>query len=275
MADNLNYPNPGTGTVIAFRDAAGTGAGPYFQRIDTSGIVAHDVAAASYYPLLVGGYASAAAPAAVSADGDAVQGWFLRNGAQCIQITASGAIIPGDATNGLKVQAAGDIAHGSSDSGNPVKQGRVAVAHGSDPIAVAAGQRTNVYANAAGIPFVIGGHPNIKTLRLNFTTAQTNTAVIAGVGGTRIVITAFIFTLDNTSTTFPSVILGFGTTTTPTTTQVMGAHGGLPTGGGFSRGDGSGILGVGAVGDALLLTTVGTAGGNGVNLVVTYYTITV
>lgn len=275
MADNLNYPNPGTGTVIAFRDASGTGSGPYFQRIDTSGIIAHDAAAASYYPLLVGGYASATAPTAVSADGDAVQGWFLRNGAQCVQITASGAIIPGDATSGLKVQAAGDVAHASSDSGNPVKQGGVAVAHGANPTAVAAGQRTNLYANAAGIPFVIGGHPNIQTVRLNFTAAQTNTAVIAGVGGTRIVVTAFIFTLDNASTVFPSVLLGFGTTTTPTTTQVIGAHGGIPAGGGFPRGDGSGILGIGAAGDALLLTTVGVAGGNGMNLVVTYYTITV
>lgn len=275
MADNLNYPNPGTGTVIAFRDAAGTGAGPYFQRIDTAGIVAHDGAAASYYPLLVGGYASAAAPTGVSADGDAVQGWFLRNGAQCVQITASGAIIPGDATNGLKVQAAGDIAHGSSDSGNPVKQGRVAIAHGTDPTAVSAGQRTNIYANAAGIPFVIGGHPNVKTIRYSFTASVSNQPVIAGVGGTRIIVTAFMFTIDNATTVFPLVFLGFGTTTTPTTTQVIGAHPAIPAGGGFSRGDGSGIIGIGASGDSLLITTSGTVGGGGAYLVVTYYTITV
>jgi hypothetical protein len=32
LADNLNYTNPGTGTAVAFRDEAGTGAGPYHQR---------------------------------------------------------------------------------------------------------------------------------------------------------------------------------------------------------------------------------------------------
>lgn len=67
------------------------------------GQVAHDAAAAAVDPVLVGGYASAAAPTNVSADGDAVQSWHLRNGAQCVNVTAAGALIPGDATNGLDV----------------------------------------------------------------------------------------------------------------------------------------------------------------------------
>lgn len=67
------------------------------------GQVAHDAAAAAIDPVLVGGYASAAAPTNVSADGDAVQQWHLRNGAQCVNVTAAGALIPGDATNGLDV----------------------------------------------------------------------------------------------------------------------------------------------------------------------------
>lgn len=67
------------------------------------GQVAHDAAAAAIDPVLAGGYASAAAPAGVSADGDAVQAWHLRNGAQCVNLTAAGALIPGDATNGLLV----------------------------------------------------------------------------------------------------------------------------------------------------------------------------
>lgn len=67
------------------------------------GQVAHDVAAAAIDPVLAGGYASAAAPTAVSADGDAVNAWHLRNGAQCVNLTAAGALIPGDATDGLLI----------------------------------------------------------------------------------------------------------------------------------------------------------------------------
>ena len=54
-------------------------------------------------PLKIGGRASAAAPSSVSSDGDRVNGWFLRNGAQAAVITAAGALIGGDATNGLDV----------------------------------------------------------------------------------------------------------------------------------------------------------------------------
>ena len=67
------------------------------------GQVAHDAAAAAIDPVLTGGYASAAAPAAVSLDGDAVQAWHLLNGAAATVITAAGALIGGDAANGLDI----------------------------------------------------------------------------------------------------------------------------------------------------------------------------
>lgn len=66
------------------------------------GDVAHDAPVAAN-PLLIGARASAAAPTDVSADGDAVRAWFLRNGAQATVVTAAGALIGGDATNGLDV----------------------------------------------------------------------------------------------------------------------------------------------------------------------------
>lgn len=66
------------------------------------GDAAHDAAAAGN-PLLMGAYASAAAPANVSGDADAVRLWALRNGALAVNITAAGALIPGDAANGLDV----------------------------------------------------------------------------------------------------------------------------------------------------------------------------
>lgn len=66
------------------------------------GDVAHDAPAAGN-PVLIAGYASAAAPTSVSADADAVRAWFLRNGAAATVITAAGALVGGDATNGLDV----------------------------------------------------------------------------------------------------------------------------------------------------------------------------
>lgn len=57
------------------------------------GGVGHDASGSGMDPILVGGYASAAAPADVSADVDAVRSWHLRNGAQCVQITASGTLV--------------------------------------------------------------------------------------------------------------------------------------------------------------------------------------
>lgn len=166
-----------------------------------------------------------------------------------------------------------DPAHDDADAGNPIKIGYKAIAHGANPTAVAANDRTNAYANRHGIPWVIGGHPNVKTTRLQFTAAQTDTAIVTVASGLKIVVTAFQVTLDNASTGFPLVRIGFGTANTPTGAGVIGAHGGVPAGGGFGRGDGSGIIGIGADGEDLRITTVGAATGNGVEVVVTWYEV--
>lgn len=97
---------------------------------EVQGDAAHD-AAVSGNPVLIGGSASAAAPTSVSADGDAVRAWYLRNGAQATVVTAAGALIGGDATNGLDVDVtrvipgttatalgkAEDAAHATGDTG--------------------------------------------------------------------------------------------------------------------------------------------------------------
>lgn len=188
--------------------------------------------------------------------------------------------ILGDSSNGLDVDVtrlpgvAGDIAHDGVDSGNPLKIGMRALAHGTNPTAVAAADRTDWLANRAGIPWVIGGHPNVVTLKhTTITTAVTDAAIITVSAGTKIVVTAITATLDNASTVFPTLLVGFGTASTPTTTGVILAHGGVPAGGGVSRGDGSGIIGIGADNEDLRVTTTGNATGNGLQIVVTYYTI--
>lgn len=152
--------------------------------------------------------------------------------------------------------------------------GHVAVAHGSNPDAADAADAVARLTNRHRIPFIIGGHPNILTLKhANITTAVTDTAIITAGSGVKIVVTRLTVTLDNASTVYPTVLIGFGPTNTPTTTGVLASHGGVPAGGGFTIGDGSGMLGVGADGDDLRITTTGNATGNGLQVTVSYYTI--
>lgn len=75
------------------------------------GAVEHDAAVAAN-PIIIGGRASAAAPSAVSADGDATRLWVLRNGAAAVELTSAGALIPGDASTGLRV----NVAQSSTDN---------------------------------------------------------------------------------------------------------------------------------------------------------------
>jgi hypothetical protein len=187
----------------------------------------------------------------------------------------SAADAPGDGTSGLYV--GGAVAHDGADSGNPVKVGAVAVAHGTNPTAVAAGDRTNLYANRAGVPFAIGGHPNVVAhAHSAITTAVTDTVMGPTLSaGQKMVLTQLQVTLDNASTVFPSVRIGFGTANVPAlgNAGIVAAHGGVPAGGGFSKGDGSGILGIGGDGEELRITTVGNATGNGLQVSFSYYVI--
>lgn len=166
----------------------------------------------------------------------------------------------------------GNVAHDAVDSGNPVKTGAVAIAHGTNPTAVAAADRTNLYANRAGIPFVLGGHPNIITLEAAYTAAQTDIAIVTVGAGAKIVVTAIAALCDNANTVDVGFRIGFGAATTPTTTGVVLTHPGVSPGSGYNRGDGSGILGVGADGEDLRITSeVPTTGS--IRILVSYFTI--
>lgn len=152
--------------------------------------------------------------------------------------------------------------------------GGVVVAHGSAPDAADAADAGAILLNRHRVQFTIGGHPNVTTIKhTTITTAVTDAAIITISTGLKIVVTAITATLDNASTVFPTILVGFGSANTPTTTGVILAHGGTPAGGGVNRGDGSGMLGVGGDGEDLRVTTTGNATGNGLQIVVTYYTI--
>lgn len=172
------------------------------------------------------------------------------NGGLTIEGIVGGTAVPVSGT----FTAAGDVAHDAADSGNPVKVGHKAIAVGSSPTAVAAGDRTDSYATLHGIPFVQPGHPNVVTLRATYSSAQTDTAIISVGAGNKIVVTRVRAALANDATGSPAILIGFHATTTPTTTGVVYAHPGLPPGLPDNCGDGSGILGIGGDGEDLRIT---------------------
>jgi len=176
-------------------------------------------------------------------------------------------------TNAIgQVDTVGNVAHDSADSGNPIKVGMKAVAHSSNPTAVAAGDRTDLLANRHGMPFFIGGHPNTIPFRVNYAAAQTNTAILTVSAGTKIVVTMISATLDNACSVDVQVRVGFGSSTTPTGTGVVLSHPGIAKGSGVAKGNGGGIIGTGADGEDLRVTCEVPTSGS-IDIEVSYYTI--
>jgi hypothetical protein len=143
--------------------------------------------------------------------------------------------------------------------------------YGANPTEVTAGQYAFPPAGRNGIPFMLGGNPNTITVRANYTTAQTNTVVVANSAGTKIIVTGFLIDVDNAATVNVQARIGLAQTVTPTTTGVFGSHPGIAPGSGIARGSGSGILGVGADGDQILFTG-GVPTSGSVDCIVTYFT---
>jgi hypothetical protein len=191
-------------------------------------------------------------------------------------VTVDNASIAVTAASALEV--AGDEAHDAAATANPVRIGHKAIQHGANPAEVAAGDVTDQYANRAGVPFVMGGHPNVITEVVKVTDADgalSNQAIF--VTTEKIVVTRVSITADNANTADVRVLVGLAATTlaTPTTTGAAGLlveHPGVPAGGGITVGDGSGILGVGATGDDLRYTCEDPVGGS-ICISVSFYEI--
>ena len=181
------------------------------------------------------------------------------------------------ASDGASVS--GDVAHDSPDAGEPVKGGFKAVDLGATPTAVSANDRSNWYGLRAGIPFVLGGHPNVVSKNLTITDAdgaQTDTAIITVSAGTAIVVTSYEVTADNANTGDVGCRIGFGTANTPAqdAAGVIMNHTGIAPGSGVVRGDGGGILGIGASNEDLRVTCEDPAGGN-LSIIITYFEIAI
>lgn len=184
------------------------------------------------------------------------------------------------ATNG-GMMISGCTAHDAADAGNPMKLGAKAIAHGTNPTAVAAADRTDLYANRAGILFTIGGHPNTISRCVLITDAngaQTDASMVGTISaGTKVAVTAIAVTADKANTADVSVKVGFGATTiaADSSTGANGIildHPGIAAGSGVVIGNGGGILGVGGDGEELRLTCEDPVGGS-VAVTFSFFTI--
>ena len=201
---------------------------------------------------------------------------MLRNGAQATVLTAAGALIGGDATNGLdvdvtRVTGTVTVANGGTfatqvdgsaltalqliddtvftdDDGFTVGTskinavGGVCVAHGSSPDAADANDAGVFLMNRHRVPFMIGGHPNIITSSARITGSNTDTALAPTTvnSGTKVVITRLSVTISNATTVNVGVKIGFGTTTI-TADSTTGATGVIIDNDGFAPGGGINI----------------------------------
>ncbi len=179
----------------------------------------------------------------------------------------------------LSSVVAGDKAHDAVDAGNPMKVGMRALAHGTNPTAVTAADRTDWLANRAGIPWVIGGHPNIITRSHIIAAAdgaQTDAALLTISTGAKIVITQISATMDAANSGNTAVKIGFGTSTIPAAslsgTAAILLEGSWAGGGGHQKGNGAGIIGIGADNEDLRITCGSPTAGN-IRVTYSYYTI--
>jgi len=159
--------------------------------------------------------------------------------------------------------------------------GGLAVAIGADPDALDAADAGAGIMTRHRQRWVLGGHPNIRSTEWLATTAQTNDPLVTVAAGSKIVVTAWYFDLDAETTNNAKLRCGFGTASVPTepvdgatVDGVVIAHDGPVPGGGISKGDGSGVLGMGVDDEDFRCTNEDPTGTNGsIKVVVTWFTL--
>lgn len=156
-----------------------------------------------------------------------------------------------------------------------------AVDHGSAPSQVAAGDSVRWLSNRAGVPYVIGGHPNLITSTALVTDAngtQTGTLLASVGAGFKVVVTRASIKCSSANTGTVDFRLLFDTDTTAPAASTTGVTGeivawdDLAAGGGFAEGAGAGMLGVGGDGEDLRYHLSDPVGGS-CNISVSYYIV--
>lgn len=193
---------------------------------------------------------------------------------------------PTGSERGLIVRAAGKISvtgntnHGASGTAiDPLLAGCLALDHGTNPTAVTANAISRCYANRAGVPWVMAGHPNVVTAQFFWSSAKTDTAIASVSAGAKIVVTRVSVTCSNANTVNTAVRIGFGAATLPgapadgaAATGILLHHAAVAAGSGVVEGVGAGILGVGADGEDLRITAGDPTSGS-CSALVSYYTV--
>lgn len=298
MADNVQLNPMVDGSLVATDDIGGV----HYQRIKlvigADGVNDGDISSANPLPVdselttadldagagtdtkAIVGLALKAFGGATFAEDDAGYGDGISNSILSVALRlyngASYDRMRGD-TNGAHFH--GNVAHDAADAGNPVKVGHKAVDLGANPSDVAANDRSDSLGMRNGLPFFIGGHPNILLKNLEITDAdgaQTDTAIVSAAANVSIVVTAIEVTADNANTADVMVRIGFGTANTPAVdaAKVLLYHPGIAAGSGIVKGNGGGIIGMGASDEDLRITCEDPTGGS-VSVVVTYFTVTI
>jgi hypothetical protein len=158
---------------------------------------------------------------------------------------------------------------GSGDEIQVIALDAIAKAHGANPTAAAAGADVGLIANRHGIPFVLGGHPNIISrshVISDADGAQTNFALLSVSTGAKIVITQISAVCDANNTTNIAVSIGFGTASVPTPSKAgtngLIIDGVFGAGSGQQKGMAGGIVAIGADDEDLRLTCGDPVSGN-------------
>ncbi len=207
-------------------------------------------------------------------------------------VTPAGDSMVNDTTNALQVHMVGDdtgTAAVVDDGDLPASAtiGQVAsvgyhqsVAHGTGPTAVAAGNRVGGLANREGIPFVMGGHPNIQRKTLTVTAAngaQTDQSLVGTIGtGTKVIVTELTAKVSPANSANVTLRVGCGAVNTPAAalaganliTDATYASGAMN---GEHFGNGSGIVQICGDGEEVRYTASTPTGGH-LYLSISYYT---
>ena len=162
-----------------------------------------------------------------------------------------------DGGGSITVDATGNVAHDAADSGAPIKIGAKAISFGTSPTAVAANDRTDLYASRYGIPWVIGGFPNTEVLTGKYTSAQTDTVLKSVAAGQKFIVTMLSAMVGNIPTTAGC---GVRFEFDGATDISIGEHPNIAAGSGFVMGTGAGIIAAGADAQDLLVTTGNPSG---------------
>ena len=195
------------------------------------GQAAHDAAGAAFDPVGIAGWASAAAPTAVSLDGDVVKAWYLLNGSAVTSLAAAGTLIAATGTS-LNANVTNTVAITANSAVNVAQvAGTNTVTGGVAGIIAVGGNVANAGAATAN-PVPVGGifttAPTTlttgQTATMQFTAAQNQKVDVTTIAGTAPTTAGFIdvkgadgnvFVRQTTATNLNAAVVGTGTAGTP------------------------------------------------------------